>query len=98
MAFNIRTALNKKKDFSGSDLYFAHNMNFRFYTPEEFFFNKKFTSDAVLLPDRPFLDYYYKKTNNELNLKLKNNEKYLIVLIGLPASGKSYLSKMITSV
>ena len=90
--------LNKKKDFSASDLYFAHNMNFRFYTPEEFFFNKNFTSDTVLLPDRTFLDYYHKKTNNEFNLKLKNTEKYLIMMIGLPASGKSYLSKIIKNI
>ena len=43
------------------------------------------------------LDYYYKKTNNELNLKLKN-ETYLIIMIGLPASGKSHLSKMIKNI
>ena len=88
--------INKKKDFSASDFYFATNCGLNFYVPEQFFFNNNFKSYVITLPKRNFLDYLKdKKFKDNFKLKLNEEKKYLIIMVGLPASGKSYLSHTI---
>ena len=40
-SFYCGDAAGRKKDFAASDFMFAHNIGLNFYTPEEFFLNKK---------------------------------------------------------
>lgn len=81
----------KKKDFSSSDLFFAKNCGLNFYTPEEMFLEATET-DGITYPKREFLDYL---DEEPVNLDLSLEKKYIIVMIGLPASGKSFLSKLL---
>ena len=86
--------IKKKKDFSSSDLFFAKNCGLNFYTPEEMFLGATET-DGITHPKREFLDYLDEKSVDfDLGLTaLKDrNHKYIIVMMGLPASGKSFLS------
>ena len=83
----------KKKDFSSSDLFFAKNCGLNFYTPEEMFLGATET-DGITHEKREFLDYLGEEpVKFYLNLDLRSGEKYIVVMIGLPASGKSFLSK-----
>ena len=72
------------KDFSDVDIKFALNLNLKFFTPEELFLGfkrekyivKKIKYNEVLNRECPKLDNKYKK--NEM-----------IIMVGLPGSGKS---------
>ena len=87
---NSTECVKHKKDFSISDLLFAHNCRLKFYTPEEFYHPKGFKSDPVNLPERPYLNY---TEPDPFELDLTDYRKYVILMIGLPASGKSHLAK-----
>jgi bifunctional polynucleotide phosphatase/kinase len=83
--------IKKKKDFSSSDLFFAKNCGLNFHTPEEMFLGATQT-DGITHEKREFLDYLGEEpVKFYLNLDLQ--KKYIIVMMGLPASGKSFLSK-----
>jgi len=90
------SCVKKKKDFSSSDLFFAKNCRLNFYTPEEMFLGATET-DGITHPKRDFLDYLYESNGDrsKLELELDKTQKYVIVMIGLPASGKSFLSKFL---
>ena len=84
----------KKKDFSDSDLKFAHNISLTFYTPEEVFlgedppplsFGPKF--NPFELRDRIRLDKIDLLSPKEA--KLSSDKQELIILVGCQASGKS---------
>ncbi|KAL8622446.1 hypothetical protein ACOMHN_034111 [Nucella lapillus] len=84
-------AKDKPKDFSCSDRMFAANVGIGFHTPEEFFLNEapaKFDwgslNPADFLPDP-------KTTAAKQEYHKKGKE--MIVMVGLPASGKSTLRK-----
>ncbi|KAG5674964.1 hypothetical protein PVAND_004908 [Polypedilum vanderplanki] len=82
--------LKKKKDHSSADRLFALNLDLNFYTPEEHFQNQRKNPSFI----RP--EYNPKASSDALNLlepvgaKLKLNEVELIIMVGYPASGKSY--------
>ena len=89
----------KKKDFSGSDMYFAHNCGLKFYLPEELF-TELIKHDGASVPERKFIDNALKKRKKaKLTLfessDLSTNKPNLIIMTGLPASGKSYLANQI---
>ena len=84
----------RKKDFSESDLKFAHNISLTFYTPEEVFlghdppcvsFGNKFNPS----------EYRNEISSNRINLlspmetKISCETQELILLVGCQASGKS---------
>lgn len=81
----------KKKDFSCADRLFALNIGLKFYTPEEFFLGQK--SASFLLPE-----FDPKSLKSRTNLcsspksKLTLSEQEVIILVGYPASGKSYFA------
>ncbi len=78
---------NGKKDFSRSDIYFAHNCGLTFYTPEHIFLGE--TMPTLILPERPFLTCSYELP------KIKIDQLFFILINGPPASGKSFLAEMI---
>ena len=79
----------RKKDFSDSDIAFAYNIGIKFYVPEQFFLKQE-----VIIPDKSNFDYNKYLTNKEIKLKA-STKKEMIIMIGFPGCGKSYLSKQI---
>ena len=78
-----------KKDFSTSDLYFAHNINIKFITPEELF-NHPILCKQLEITDNININQYF---NNTLPNIEKGNDQEMIILVGRPASGKSFFAK-----
>ncbi|XP_059178049.1 bifunctional polynucleotide phosphatase/kinase-like [Physella acuta] len=86
-------APKKKKDFSNSDRLFALNIGLSFKTPEEFFLNQKPApfnmpefDPRTLRNDTPLISS---------KSQLTKSGKEIIVLVGLPSSGKSYFANEI---
>lgn len=76
---------NKNKDFSICDRFFAHNIGIKYYTPEEFF-----NSDQKNYPiNNPYSDLQINYIN-QFNINYNNKE--MIILVGKPASGKTYFT------
>jgi bifunctional polynucleotide phosphatase/kinase len=93
--FYCGDALGRQGDFYDSDLKFALNCNIQIKSPEELFLNKK----------RPLMKISYPKLNLKVNFKSNNNnnlitipkEKEMIIIVGMPGSGKSHISMEIQS-
>jgi bifunctional polynucleotide phosphatase/kinase len=88
-SFYCGDAAGRKSDFSISDYMFAKNIGINFYTPEGFFINSKQYTKDINYINRD----YYLITNNNINIKKNNKE--IILFVGYPGSGKSYLAKQI---
>jgi bifunctional polynucleotide phosphatase/kinase len=95
----VGDACGRENDFSDTDIKFAMNCGFKFYTPEKFF--KISLEKQIMTTTYPELEYY---TTTEFNKILKNisltidkhiNNNILIILIGLPSCGKSFIRKLI---
>jgi len=91
--YYIGDAFGRKNDFSDTDLKFAINCKFKSKTPEIFFgILKKDLEGSIKYP---IIEYYninqQSKIFKILDKLIKNNDKILIMLIGFPASGKSFL-------
>ena len=83
-----RIKTNKyKKDHSDSDRKFAENIGITFYTPEVFFLNEK---ERKWEYQGYKLDKKIKKVDYP---KLQKNNKTIVLISGLPGSGKSYLAQ-----
>ncbi len=93
--YYIGDAFGRKNDFSDTDIKFAINCGFKYKTTEIFFKIKN--SDKTCNITYPIINYFSEKEQNNLFEKLKKlidtNKKILIMMIGLPASGKSFLRK-----
>lgn len=93
----VGDACGREGDHSDTDIKFALNCNFTFYTPEKFFKIKVGKQIATIT--YPDLVYYTKTEFNKIikNIihEIKNNNKVLIVTIGFPACGKSYIRKLL---
>jgi bifunctional polynucleotide phosphatase/kinase len=99
--YYIGDALGRDGDHSDTDLKFAKNCKFIIKSPETFFdLPNKNNKASITYPN---LQYYSKKEednilNNLFNLISNNitqNKKILIMCIGLPACGKSYIRNII---
>jgi bifunctional polynucleotide phosphatase/kinase len=83
-------APKKKKDFSKSDRLFAINIGVTFKTPEEFFLHQ-----ATAPFEMPQFDPRNLSCQDSLlssSSQLTKEEREVIVLVGLPACGKSFFS------
>jgi len=95
----IGDALGRQNDFSDTDLKFAMNCNFIIKSPEKFFNLPNLDNKASIT--YPQLKYYSNDEQNNIINNLFNvintnkNNKILIICIGLPASGKSFIRNMI---
>ena len=93
--YYIGDAFGRKDDFSDTDVKYALNCGYKFKTPEVFFGIKG--SDKSGNITYPPLNYFEESEQNRLfeNLEnlIKSHKKVLIITIGLPASGKSFLRK-----
>ncbi|XP_073978476.1 polynucleotide kinase 3'-phosphatase [Rhodnius prolixus] len=80
----------KKSDFDITDRLFARNIGVKFYTPDEFFLNES---------PRTFkdVDFHPQETSEEdyPELYIPSKPSELIVMVGSPASGKSYFARNI---
>ena len=74
----------KKKDHSSDDLFFAFNINLNFLTPEKFF-NEEDEPHKV----NKFL---LRSNKKDIDFNIDHKLKNMILMVGAPASGKSYLS------
>lgn len=89
LSFYCGDAAGRRTDFSSSDRYFAHNIGLKFLTPEQFFLGKEM--DKISDPyDSP--EFNVKNVNQNLLKQIIGDGKRLIVLTGMPGSGKSTLS------
>lgn len=86
-SFYCGDACGRINDFSDTDLKFARNLGVRFYAPEELFLD-----EHIEIPEIKYPVIDKKVINNIFNVN-DNNE--IIIMVGMPASGKSYVSKML---
>jgi len=94
--YYIGDAFGRENDFSDTDIKYALNNDFKFKTPEIFFdFNKDEGKSGNIT--YPVINYFTKleqaKIFNELDKIIKEHKKIIIITIGFPASGKSFLRK-----
>ena len=98
--YYIGDAFGRISDFSDTDYKYSVNCKFKFKTPELFF---KFNLDDPNIINGsityPIIDYYSKNKQIKLFQTIFNiiesSQKIFIMLIGFPASGKSFLRKEI---
>ena len=79
---------NGSKDFSISDYYFANNIDAEFKLPEEVFKQPK--KDGKIVDIYDTLDL--KKYITTDKLKIEKEKREVVLMVGLPACGKSYLA------
>lgn len=89
-SFYCGDAAGREKDFSDSDIKFAYNSRLKFCTPEQLFL--KDSSNSGILTINNLID-------NEIHGDYKytplNNLPELIIMVGFPGSGKSYIAEQI---
>lgn len=97
--YYIGDAFGRKEDFSDTDIKYAINNNFKFKTPE-IFFNRPNKNDLQIKTgsiDYPQISYFTPEAQTrlfeELDKIIEHNKKIIILIIGFPASGKSFLRK-----
>ena len=96
--YYIGDACGRKNDFSDTDIKFAENCKLKFKTPEIFFKPTNYKqSDKEATISYPNLKYYdhdfLENLSNKISSKIKTKNKVLIMFIGFPASGKTFLRK-----
>ena len=102
--YYIGDACGRPADHTDTDLKFALNAKLRFRTPEKFFNiklleNKPINNNQELFITYLELDYYtiekFAKIVNNIIKLINSNEKVMIMMIGFPACGKSYLRNLL---
>lgn len=87
-SFYCGDACGRVKDHSDTDYKFALNCNLKFYTPEELFLNKK-----IVLPQINYTKLPLNENKNNTTIKIDKEDKEMILMIGIPGSGKTTFSK-----
>jgi bifunctional polynucleotide phosphatase/kinase len=92
----VGDAGGREGDFNDTDLKFALNCNFKFKTPEQFFSGEKPKDLSISYPE---LNYYtpteYENILEKIINKIESNNKILIIMMGYPGSGKSFIRNKI---
>ncbi|XP_028171255.1 uncharacterized protein F21D5.5-like [Ostrinia furnacalis] len=84
-------APGKKKDHSMADKLMAENLGLKFYTPEQFFLGHSIANVPMSKPE-----FIPKDVKSEpFNDNLISTKKEILVFVGYPGSGKSFLAKQI---
>jgi bifunctional polynucleotide phosphatase/kinase len=93
--FYIGDAAGRKNDFACTDRKFAKNADIQFFTPEEIFIGKDKNNNFNW--DYPKLPKIITNNNSNLveNLELTKYDKELILNVGPPGSGKTFMTKEI---
>ncbi len=95
----IGDAFGRPSDHADTDVKYAINCGFKFKTPEAFFNFNKTSENLTGNITYPIITYYdqdeQEKLFNKIFKHIKPDEKIIIVMIGFPASGKSFLRKEI---
>lgn len=95
--YYIGDAFGRINDFSDTDYKYAINSKFKFKTPELLFKIKN--SDKSGTITYPQINYFteLEQTNifEQLAHSIQSNNKIFIIIMGLPASGKSFIRKEI---
>jgi len=87
-SFYCGDTAGRVNDHDAVDYKFALNSGVKFYTPEYIFMNELTNTPPLLvLPTKNHASFVYKKSNTDPEI---------IIMVGLPASGKSYISKQIS--
>ncbi|CAF4917414.1 unnamed protein product [Pieris macdunnoughi] len=84
-------APGKKKDHSMADILLAKNLDLKFYTPEQFFLGHSIANVPMIQPE--FIPKDVKSA--PFNDRLVSSEQEILVMVGYPASGKSFIAKQI---
>ncbi|XP_047503777.1 uncharacterized protein F21D5.5 [Pieris napi] len=84
-------APGKKKDHSMADILLAKNLDLKFYTPEQFFLGHSIANVPMIQPE--FIPKDVKDA--PFNDRLISSEQEILVMVGYPASGKSFIAKQI---
>lgn len=95
-SYYIGDACGREEDFADTDYKYAINTGLKFKTPEMMFLNNKSASCSI---DYPKINYYTDEEQNNIIQNIMNtistHKKVLIMCIGYPGSGKSYIRKKI---
>lgn len=89
-SFFCGDACGRTEDFSDTDLKFALNCMLNFHCPESFFLNEPQKLNSINYPKI----FEIKKTKFEY---IPQKHKEMIIMIGMPGSGKSYITTKIKS-
>lgn len=89
-SFYCGDACGRKGDFSDTDYKFAKNCSLNFETPEHLFDGQKLELPKISYPDIFNL--------KEQNIDFTPQKKEMIIMIGYPGSGKSYVSKHLNKI
>jgi bifunctional polynucleotide phosphatase/kinase len=94
-SFYCGDAAGREGDHTGSDLKFAYNLRLTFRTPEYIFLNDMTSKGDLRYPIVPYSDDVL---DQEKYQYIQNSEHRpeLILMVGLPASGKTHIRKRIS--
>lgn len=84
-SYYVGDMAGRDKDKSDSDIKFALNNRFTFYTPEEYFINENSTNYKLS-------GYLLDNKNKESTINIKPESYKMVIISGYPGSGKSYLA------
>lgn len=109
LSFYCGDAIGRENDFSDTDFKFALNAGLNFISPEDMFidnfinidnldyfkiYKKEFSYPNII---NPIYNLQYNAIINEIKKINTTENKLIIILIGSPASGKSYFSNKISN-
>lgn len=93
-SFYCGDAAGRQNDHSGSDIKFAYNLRLRFMTPEKLFAGDADSQGIIEYPISPYNQEILKRREYQY---VQNSQamQELIIMVGLPGSGKSHITDMI---